>query len=137
MIFFSLKFLRLVGFGESFDMRKLMFEIIVHNGEYEHAYGILPFFFIDFEVLMLQKNILEEHAILKVLTVHLRIFHKLFEGKHALDIQEKKGAPDNVPEQVATFADDNLKFFFVRIDTGLKEITCWYSFSNCFENKGK
>ena len=75
---------------------------------------------------MLQKNILEEHAILKVLTVHLRIFHKLFESKHALDIQEKKGVPDNVPEQVATFAiDANTEFFFiVRIDTCLKENTC-------------
>ena len=73
---------------------------------------------------MFQKNILEEHEIQKVPTGHLRIFHKLFEDKHALDIQEKKGVPDNVPEQVATSADDNLKFFFVRIDTGLKEITC-------------
>ena len=79
-------------------MRKLMFEIIVHNAEYEHAYGILPFFLLIFEVLMLQKNILEEHTILKVLTVHLRIFHKLFEGKHTPDIQEKEGVPDDVPE---------------------------------------
>ena len=66
-----------------------MFEIIVHNAEYEHAYDILPFFSLIFKVLMLQKNILEEHEILKVLIVHLRIFHKLFEGKYASDIQEK------------------------------------------------
>ena len=63
-----------------------MFEIIVHNAEYEHAYGILPFFSLIFKVLMLQKNILKEHEILKVPTVHLRFFHKLFEGKHSLDI---------------------------------------------------
>ena len=67
-----------------------MFEIIIHNAEYEHAYGILPFFSLIFKVLMFQMNILEEHEILKVPTVHLRIFHKLFEGKHAPDIQEKR-----------------------------------------------
>ena len=105
-------------------MRKLMFEIIVYNVEYEHAYLILPFPSLIFEVLMLQKIILEEHEILKVPTVHLQIFHKLFKGKHAPDIQEKEGVPDDVPEQVATSVDDNPDFFFVRIDTGLKEITC-------------
>ena len=99
-----------------------MFAIIVHNDEYEHAYGILPFSSLIFEVLMFQKNILEEHEILKVLTSHLRIFHKLFEDKHAPDIQEKESVLDDVPEQVATSADAN--FFFVRIDTGLKENTC-------------
>ena len=72
-------------------MRKLMFEIIVHNAEYEHTYGILPFLSLIFEVLILQKNILEEYEILKVLTVHLQIFHKLFEDKQAQDIQEKRG----------------------------------------------
>ena len=62
---------------------------------------------------MLQKNILEEHEILKVPTVHLWIFHKLFEGKHALDIQEKEGVPNDVPKQVATSAADaNPEFFF-------------------------
>ena len=66
-----------------------MFEIIVHNIEYGHAYDILPFSLLIFKVLMLQKNILEKHEILKVPTVHLRIFHKLFEDKHAPDIQEK------------------------------------------------
>ena len=110
MFFFSLKFLRLVGFCESFDMRNLMFAIIVHNDKYEHAYGILPFSSLIFEVLMFQKNILEEHEILKVLTSHLRIFHKLFEDKHAPDIQEKESVPNDVPEQVATYADAN--FFF-------------------------
>ena len=90
-----------------------MFEIIVHNAEYEHAYGILPFSSLIFKVLMLQKNIIEEHEILKVPTVHLQIFHKLFEGKHALDIQEKEGVSDYVPEQVATSAADaNTEFFF-------------------------
>ena len=49
---------------------------------------------------------MEEHEILKVPTVHLWIFHKLFEGKHALDIQEKEGVPNDVPKQVATFAAD-------------------------------
>ena len=91
-----------------------MFEIIVHNVEYEHAYGILSFSLLIFEVLMLQKNILEEHEILKVPTVHLQIFHKLFEGKHALDIQEKKSVPDDVPEQVATSAADAfIELFFL------------------------
>ena len=66
-----------------------MFEIIVHNAEYEHAYDTLPFSLLIFEVLMLQKNILEKYEILKVPKVHLRIFHKLFEDKHAPDIQEK------------------------------------------------
>ena len=90
-----------------------MFEIIVHNAEYEHAYGILPFPSLIFEVLMLQKNILEEHEILKVPTIHLWIFHKLFEGKHAPDIQEKEGVPNDVLEQIATSAADaNLEFFY-------------------------
>ena len=71
---------------------------------------------------MFQKNILEEHEILKVPTGHLRIFHKLFEDKHVLGIQEKESVPDDVPEKVTTSADVN--FFFVRIDTGLKENTC-------------
>ena len=84
-----------------------MFEIIVHNAEYEHAYGILSFSSLIFEVLMLQKNILEEHEILKVPTIHLQIFHKLFEDKHAPDIQEKESVSDDVPEQVATSADAN------------------------------
>ena len=100
----------MVGFCESFDMRNLMFAIIVHNDKYEHAYGILPFSSLIFKVLMFQKNILEEHEILKVPTGHLRIFHKLFEDKHALDIQEKNNVPDDVLEQVATSADAN--FFF-------------------------
>ena len=75
---------------------------------------------------MLQKNILEEHEILKVPTIHLRIFHKLFEGKHAPNIQEKESVPDDVPKQVATsVVDANLDFFLIiRIDTGLKKNTC-------------
>ena len=71
---------------------------------------------------MFQKNILEEHEILKVPPGHLRIFHKLFEDKHVPDIQEKESVPDDVPEKVTISADAN--FFFVRIDTGLKENTC-------------
>ena len=82
-----------------------MFAIIVHNDEYEHTYGILPFSSLIFEVLMFQKNILKEHEILKVLTGHLQIFHKLFEDKHVPDIQEKKSVPDDVPEKVTTSAD--------------------------------
>ena len=66
----------MVGSGESFDIKKLMFEIIVHNAEYEYAYGILPFLSLIFKVLMLQKNILEEHEILKVPTIHCFIVHK-------------------------------------------------------------
>ena len=46
-------------------MGKLLFEIIVHNAKYEHAYGILPFLSLIFEVLMLQKDILEENEILE------------------------------------------------------------------------
>ena len=66
---------------------------------------------------MLQTNILEEHEILKVPTVHLWIFHKLFEGKHASDIQKKKGVPDDVLEQVATSATDaNPEFFFLSLE---------------------
>ena len=61
----------MVDSGEFFDMRKLMFEIIVHNAENEHAYGILPFLSLIFEVLMFLKNILKEYEILKVPTVHL------------------------------------------------------------------
>ena len=92
-------------------MRKPMFEIIVHNVEYEHAYGILSFPSLIFEVLMFQKNILKKHEILKVLTVHLRIFHKLFEGKHAPNIQEKEGVLDDVLKQVATsVADADIDF---------------------------
>ena len=59
---------------------------------------------------MFQKNILEEHEILKVPTGLLRIFHKLFEDKHVPDIQEKESVPDDVPEKVTTSADAN--FFF-------------------------
>ena len=98
-------------------MKNLMFAII----EYEHAYDILPFSSLIFEVLMFQKNILDEHEILKVPTGHLQIFHKLFEDKHAPDIQEKESVPNDVPEQVATSAD---AIFFIRIDTDLKENTC-------------
>ena len=88
---------------------------------------------------MLQKNIMEKHEILKVLIIHLWIFHKLFESKHAPDIQKKDGVPGDVLEQVTTFAADaNTEFFFIiRIDTGLKENTCLCFFSSCFENKGK
>ena len=92
-----------------------MFAIIVHNDKYEHAYGILPFSSLIFKVLMFQKNILEEHEILKVPTSHLRFFHKLFEGKYAPDIQEKEGVPDDIPEQVATSADANLVFLSLKL----------------------
>ena len=62
---------------------------------------------------MLQKDILEEHEILKVPTVYLRIFYKLFESKHALYIQEKEGVPGDVLKQVATSTvNANLEFFF-------------------------
>ena len=94
-------------------MRKLIFEIIVHNAEYEYAYGILPFPSLIFNVLMLQKNILKEHEILKVPTAPLRIFNKLFKGKHTLDIQKKKGVLDDIPKQVATSAANiNHELFF-------------------------
>ena len=49
---------------------------------------------------------------MKVPTVYLRIFHKLFEGKHAPNIQEKEGVPNDVPKQVTTSADVNPDFFF-------------------------
>ena len=69
---------------------------------------------------------MEEHEILKVPTTPLQISHKLFESKHAPNIQEKEGVLDDIPKQVSTsVADADIDFFFiVRINTGLKENTC-------------
>ena len=65
----------------------------------------------------LQKNILEEHEILKVPTTPLQISHKLFESKHAPNIQEKESVPDDVPKQIATSAADaNPEFFFLSFE---------------------
>ena len=87
----------LIGTSESFDIGKWLFEIIVHNAKYKHASGILPFSSLIFEVLMLQKNILEENEILESPSTPLRISHKLFESKHAQDIQKNAVVPNDIP----------------------------------------
>ena len=73
----------LIGTGEEFDMGKLLFEVIVHNAKHEHTYGILPLPSLIFEVLMLQKNILGDDEISEPIPAPLRVYQKLFEGKHA------------------------------------------------------
>ena len=90
-------------------MGKLMFEMIVHIVEYQHAYGMLPFHSLIFEVLRLQKNTLKENEILEALQSHLQIFHKLFEGRHAQDIQEEEVIPDDVLDSAT---DVNPELFY-------------------------
>ena len=40
-------------------MEKLIFQVIVSNVEFDHAYGVLLFSSLIYEVLQLQKNILK------------------------------------------------------------------------------
>ena len=97
----------MIGIGEKFDMRKLLFEVIIYNVEQETTYGILPLHSLIYEVLMLQKNILGENEMLKILPSPLKVSHKLFEGKHVPNVKKATTALGTALENVFTFADNH------------------------------
>ena len=54
---------------------------------------------------MFQKNILSENEMLETLSPPLKVSHKLFEGKHVLDVQKPVVVFGDVLENVFTFVD--------------------------------
>ena len=79
----------LVGTGEPFDMGKIIYQVIVSNAEFEHAYGVLPFSFLIFEILQLQNNIIEKDEVLKTPRKPIRISYKVFVGNYAKDVAKE------------------------------------------------
>ena len=41
----------LVGTGQPFDIGKVIYQVIMNNAKFEHAYGVLPFPSLIFELL--------------------------------------------------------------------------------------
>ena len=71
---------------------------------------------------MFQNNILEENEILEAPLSHLRVSHKLFESKHAQDIQKNAIIPNDVPKKVATSAANPELFYFLSLELMQVEI---------------
>ena len=77
---------------------------------------------------MLQKNILGENEMLEVLPPTLKVSHKLFEGKHVLDVKKTTATPRTVLENVFTSIDNHadlvqfLSFDLMQIKKKRKEL---------------
>ena len=90
----------------------------MRNVEFEHAYCVLRFPSLIFEILQLQKNILEKDEVLKILRKPIRISYKVLVGNHAKDVEEKVEqatptwkSPILVTENVAIDHANNIKLF--------------------------
>ena len=59
-------------------MGKLIYQVIVSIAKFDHAYGVLLFTSLIYEILQLQKNVLEKDAVLEMLRKLIRIFYKVF-----------------------------------------------------------
>ena len=99
-------------------MGKLIYQVIVKNIEFEHTNGVLPFSSLIFEILQLQKNILEKNEVLETPRKPIRISYKVFTGTHAKDVEEEgeKAVPTwtsltPVTKNVAIDSVDNIKLF--------------------------
>ena len=71
--------------------------------------GVYRFNSITPLIFMLQKHILGDDEMLKPIPPPLRVSQKLFEGKHAPDIQKSATVSRSVPESVPTFVETNSK----------------------------
>ena len=61
----------------------------MRNVESEHAYDVLPFPSLIFEILQLQNNILEKDEVLEIPRESIRISYKVFAGNHAKDVKKE------------------------------------------------
>ena len=59
-------FIFLIGISEPFNLEKVIFQVITSNAKSESTSGLLPFPFLIFKIVKLQKNILEKGEVLKV-----------------------------------------------------------------------
>ena len=86
--------LYVVGTGVSFDMANVIFQLIVSYAEIENTVGVLPFLSLIYELLKIQKDDLDEDAILEVPRKSLKISNKVYTSAHVLDVDNDEPAKD-------------------------------------------
>ena len=74
--------LYIVGTGVSFDLTKVIFQVVFSNVEFENIVGVLPFPYLIYELLKIQKKDLDKGGVLKVPRKPLKISTKVYTGAH-------------------------------------------------------
>ena len=97
-----------IGTSEDFDLAKVIFQVIKSNAESENTVNVLPYPFLIFEILQLQKDIMEEGEVLEQPRHPIKISTKLYQGAHIPNVdtdlmEEDHDSPvvDNVTTDVA------------------------------------
>ena len=103
-----------IGIGEEFDLAKVIFQVIKNNAESENTVNVLPYPSLIFEILQLQKDIMEEWEVLEQPRHPIKISTKLYQGAHIPDVDATlmEEDPDSpVADNVATDAAANVTPF--------------------------
>ena len=103
-----------IGTGEEFDLAKVIFQVITSNAESENIVNVLPYPSLIFELLRLQKDIMEEGEVLEQPRHLIKISTKLYQGAHIPDVDDNlmEENPDSpVANTVATDAVANVTPF--------------------------
>ena len=103
-----------IGTGEEFDLAKVIFQVIISNAESENTVNVLPYPSLIFELLRLQKDIMEEGEVLEQPRHPIKISTKLYQGAHIPDVDDNlmEEDPDSlVADTVATDVAANVTPF--------------------------
>ena len=103
-----------IGTSEEFDLAKVIFQVITSNAESENTVNVLPYPSLIFEILRLQRDIMEEGEVLEQPRHPIKISTKLYQGAHISDVDDNlmEEDPDSpVADTVATDAAANVTPF--------------------------
>ena len=103
-----------IGTGEEFDLAKVIFQVIKSNAEFENTVNVLSYPSLIFEILQLQKNIMEEGEVLKKPQNPIKISTKLYQGAYIPNVDATLMKEDHdslVVDNVATNAAANVTPF--------------------------
>ena len=96
-----------ISIGEEFDLAKVIFQVIKSNAKSENTVNVLPYPSLIFEILLLQKDIMEEEEVLEQPRHPIKISTKLYQGAHIPDVDANLMEEDPDSPIVDTVATDD------------------------------